>query len=387
MGLDIRVASINRDRRSFDEVTVDERSEAANTFYIKAVGIRGALSAHLVTLARRPIAYLFGLGFALRLAGTDLRRVLFSIFYFTEAVILGRWLESQGLPHLHVHFANPAATVGLIMSQIFPIGFSMTVHGPDDFSESQANLLREKIFGASFVCCIGYFARSQLMKLSSPSQWNKFELAPLGVDPNVFMPRPRRTGSAPFEILCIGRLTPSKGQHSLLRAVAHLIAAGRSVRLRLVGDGPDRESLALEIASLGLGRHTVLEGATNQDRIRDFYGSADVFVLPSFAEGIPVVLMEAMAMEIPCVSTFVAGIPELIRDGVEGILVAPSDDHALAGAIQRLIDDSELRLRLGAAGRRRVIEQYNLEANVRRLARIFEARFSADGNTVSRADC
>ncbi len=374
MNFDIRVASINSPKRPPAEMTAEEREEAATTFYVKRAGARGALIAHLNLIARRPAAYMRGLWSALRLGGTDLRRVVFSIFYFVEAVILGRWMESLQVQHLHVHFANQAATVGLIASRVFPIGFSITVHGPDEFFDAPGCLLKEKIARASFICCIGYFARSQLMRLAPPSQWSKLEVAPLGVDTSVFTPRPLRPAAAPFEILCVGRLVPAKGQHVLLGAVDYLVKAKRSVRLRLVGDGPDRESLAREAVNRGLGPHVIFEGGVNHDRIREFYAAADAFVLASFAEGVPTVLMEAMAMGIACVATFVNGIPELIRNEVDGILVAPADDRALSRAIERLIDDPELRGRLGDAGRRRVVDEYNLDRNAARLAQIFASR-------------
>jgi glycosyltransferase involved in cell wall biosynthesis len=172
----------------------------------------------------------------------------------------------------------------------------------------------------------------------------------------------------------VGRLVPAKGQHVLLAAVARLRASGRNLRLRLVGDGPDRASLQAAARRLSIEDAVIFEGAVNQDRIRDLYAKADVFALASFAEGIPVVLMEAMAMEIPCISTWITGIPELIRDSVDGLLVAPSDAEGLASAIARLMDDPELRARLGAAGRSRVIEKYDLRRNVARLADVFDAR-------------
>jgi glycosyltransferase involved in cell wall biosynthesis len=156
--------------------------------------------------------------------------------------------------------------------------------------------------------------------------------------------------------------------------MSRLVKSHPNIRLRLVGDGPDREGLERAIAANDLGRYVTLEGSVNQDEIRAYYRQADIFVLPSFAEGIPVVLMEAMAMEIPCVSTFVAGIPELIRNEVDGILVSPSDDRALAGAIKRLIEEPDLRRRLGEAGRRRVVEKYDLDRNITHLAEIFADR-------------
>lgn len=374
LGMRIDVASINRPDRSAESLAEEEREEAATTYYVKADGVRGALRAHWETLRMRPAAYAKGLLFALRLGGTDIKRWLYSLFYFIEAVMIGHWLTERGLGHLHVHFATPAATVGLIAGRIFPIGFSMSVHGPDEFYDAPGYRLAEKIQGAAFICCIGYYCRSQLMKLSPPAHWSKLEIAPLGVDPSAFSPRPFREHPSPFQILCVGRLVPAKGQHILVDAVAALVRTGHDVRLRLVGGGPDRESLESQVRRLGLGDRVLFDGVVNQDRIRAIYAEADCFALASFAEGIPVVLMEAMAMEIPCVTTFITGHPELIRDGVDGVLIAPSDESALAAAIAGLIADPERRRRLGEAGRRRVIEKYDLETNTRRLADILRRR-------------
>jgi colanic acid/amylovoran biosynthesis glycosyltransferase len=371
---DIHVASINSPDWPAQSMTSEEQEETGATFYVKREGIRGAALAHLSLLTRSPTSYFSGLWFALRLAGTDLHRLLFAVFYFFEAVILGRWMESRGLRHLHVHFANAASTVGLIASRTFPIEFSLTVHGPDEFYDVLGFRLAEKIAGASFACCIGQFARSQLMRLSPPREWDKLEVGPLGVDPHLFAPRPFRSSPATFEILCVGRLVPAKGQHVLIAAIKRLVQSTPNLLLRLVGDGPDRPALERAIATADMGRYVVLEGSVNQDRIRDFYRQADIFVLASFAEGVPVVLMEAMAMEIPCVSTYVAGTPELIRSDIDGILVPPSDERELANAIKRLIDDSALRHRLGTAARRRVMEKYDLDRNVSRLAQIFTDR-------------
>jgi glycosyltransferase involved in cell wall biosynthesis len=385
MRSDIRVASINRCARPLNEMTAEEREESAATFYIKPAGVCGALRCHLATILRRPVAYFRGLSFALRLAGPDLRRIIWSIFYFVEAVMLGRWMEAQRLRHVHVHFANPAAQVALIASHVFPIQFSLTVHGPDEFYDTRGQKLREKIAGATFICCISYFAISQLMMLSPRSQWHKFELAPLGVDPEFFTPRLFRSAPDPFEILCVGRLVAAKGQHVLLDALDRLVNKGLAVRLRLVGDGLERASLEQEASRLGLDPHITFEGSVNQDRIRELYRAADAFAMASFAEGVPVVLMEAMATEIPCVATNVGGISELIRDNVEGLLVPPSDGRAMACAVERLIVDSKLRIRLAAAGRARVINNYNLESNVAGLARIFSRRLDASTGILAEA--
>jgi colanic acid/amylovoran biosynthesis glycosyltransferase len=367
-------ASINSPHQPVAAMAADDRDEVAKTFYIKKVGAMGAARAHLKTLLKRPVAYFRGVAFALSLGGLDLRELLYSIFYFVEAVILGDWMEEHELTHVHVHFANPASTVAMIASQVFAVGFSFTVHGPDEFYDVRGQRLSEKIEKASFVLCIGDFARSQLMKVSPVSNWSKFELAPLGVDIAVFDKRPPRSVGGPFRILCVGRLVPSKGQHILIAAIDDLIQEGRNIRLKFIGDGPDRVSLDGEVNRRGLGEYVTFEGSVNQDRIRQFYREADAFALASFAEGIPVVLMEAMAMEIPCVSTMITGIPELIRNETDGLLVMPSDHRALADSIGRLIDDETLRYRLGQAGRRRVAEKYDLDKNIERLSHLFKAR-------------
>ena len=379
LGFEIRVASINAPDRPAARLTADERQEEGATFYVKRAGVAGALRAHLATLLARPLDYGRGLLFALSLGGTDVRKIGYGVLYFVEAVMLGHWMAPQGLTHLHVHFATPAATVGLIASRVFPIGFSMTVHGPDEFYDAPGYRLAEKIAGAAFVCCIGAYARSQLMKLSPVADWTKFEVSPLGVDAAVFAPRPFREAPDPFEVICVGRLVPAKGQHILVAAVDRLVKEGRHICLRFVGDGPDRSSLEADVAARGLGAAVVFEGAVNQDRIRALYAQADAFALASFAEGIPVVLMEAMAMEIPCVTTWITGIPELIRNGVDGLLVPPSDDAALAQALAVLMDEAAVRRRLGAAGRTRVLEAYNLSRNTERLAAIFRRRLGAQG--------
>lgn len=374
LGLTIAVASINDPDRATADLAREERDETATTYYVKADGPRGALRAHWATLRTRPFGYLRGLVFALRLGGTDLRRLIYGLFYFVEAIMIGHWMARRHLAHLHVHFATPAATVGLITGRAFGYGFSMTVHGPDEFYDVPGYHLADKVQHASFICCIGYYCRSQLMKLSPPDHWPKFEIAPLGVDPDLFEPRPFRTHPAPFQILCVGRLVPAKGQHILITAIAALVRDGQDVLLRLVGDGPDRATLEAAVAQANLGPRVIFEGLVNQDRIRAIYAEADCFALASFAEGIPVVLMEAMAMEIPCVTTFITGHPELIRDGIDGLLVSPSDETALADAIGGLIADPDRRRRLGEAGRVRVKQRYDLATNTERLAGIFERR-------------
>lgn len=395
LGFEIMVASINATDRDPSQLTSEEREEMVHTFYIKPAGVIGAAKAHFYMLMTQPLRYVKGLFFALSLGKLDLKKILYGWFYFIEAVMVGHWMRQQQCYHLHVHFGMASATVGLIAKQTFPIHFSLTIHGPDEFYDVPSNYLAKKILHADFICCISYFASSQLMMLSPPSEWPKLEISPLGVDPTIFTPRPFRQYPNPFELLCVGRLVPVKGQFILIAAMERLIAQGRQVRLHLVGDGPDRENLAQTISQHQLTNHIILEGAINQDRILEFYKKADIFVLASFAEGLPVVLMEAMAMEIPCVTTHITGIPELFQEYINtaitiqtstvtksmilqqyGLLVAPADVEALTNALMLLMDKPSLRLQLGQYGRHKVLRDYELQRNTERLAQIFRRRIA-----------
>ena len=282
-------------------------------------------------------------------------------------------VRQEGSQHDHA--------VALFVKEIFGVPFSMTVHGPDEFYDVGSHHLPEKIAAASFICTIGSFCRSQLMKLSAPEQWTKMEVTPLGVDPLLFRPRDVRPirQDPRFRILCLGRLVAAKGQAVLLDAVRILARQGRPILATFAGDGPDRQRLEALALEYGVAGHVAFLGGVNPDSVRDLYSASDLFVLPSFAEGIPVVLMEAMAMEVPCVSTLINGIPELITSGESGVLVSPSDAVQLAAAIDRLITDPALRQSLGKAGRRKVISSYNLARNVSRLHNVFQRRLGDCG--------
>jgi len=383
LGFRIETASINPPDRPSEKLTQHEREEAASTYCIKSHGLTGAASAHIKSLLQNFVGYWRGVALAFQLAGLDLRRLLLNVAYFTEALMVGQWMRRNRQTHLHVHLASQAATVGLFAQRVFGIGYSITAHGPDEFYDAQGQYLSQKIAAASFIVCISSYTRSQLMKLSPYTHWTKFEIARLGVDPSLFSPPQKTAPPDAFETLCVGRLTPAKGQHILIDSVNKLTQQGRRVRLRLVGDGPDDASLRAHAAGLANPESVIFEGAVNQDRIRTLYATADAFCLPSFAEGLPVVLMEAMSMEIPCVSTSINGIPELIRNEIDGLLVPASDIDALVNALARLMDDEDLRNRLATSGRLRILEHYDLARNIDTLAAIFTQRIQAEASPQS----
>jgi len=369
-GFNVDVASINQPNVPGSSMTKTEREEMEKTFYIKRSGAKKAIWVTAKTIARRPRVFARGLYATMKLGRWNLHATIYALFYLVEALILGDWMRSRGSRHLHIHFCGPVATVGMLASIAWRFPFSLTVHGPDEFYDVHNVYLRQKVERAKFIFCISDYCRSQLMRLVDPAHWEKMHVVRLGVDPDVFRPiRHEQRPDNALEVLCVGRLVPSKGQLILLQACRMLLRQGYTFRIRLVGAGPDRA--LLQSYAVDNNIPAVFEGARSSDEIRELLGRADIFALASFAEGVPVALMEAMAMEVPCVSTCVAGIPELIRNDLDGLLVPASSTDALAFALQRLFDDPQLRSRFGAAGGKRVQEIYNLRRNARFLGSMF----------------
>ena len=365
LGFEIQVASIRPPDRVPGAMTSAEREETQSTYYVKSAGILGLLQAHIHAVNSRPVSYFSGLYGALRM------EALHGLFYFAEAVAVGQWMRRNRLSHVHTHYAS---TVGLILARIFPVTLSITIHGPAEFDNVVGFHLTEKVEASLFTCAISQYGLSQIMAASGYRQWAKLELTPLGVDPDEFPPRPFRPDPSPFQIVCAGRLAPVKGQHVLIAAMERLVKGGRDIRLRLAGDGTDRAELQRDADSRGLQGRVLFEGNVNQDTLRQLYRECDALVLSSFAEGLPVVLMEAMAMQIPCVAPWVNGIPEIITHEQDGLMVPPGDAEALAGAIARLMDDTELRRTLGQQARCKVLEKFDLAINTERLAAVFRRR-------------
>ena len=369
LGVDVCVVSIRKPDRAPSALSPEEAEELSLTYSVLGAGMGNALLVHLRMLATSPLAYIGALFYALGLAGSHFRKAGQYLLYFGEAVVAGDFLVRKGIRHTHTHFSS---TVTLMLAKLFPISFSATIHGPDEFNDVVGFHMAEKVAAANFISTISHYAASQIMKASDPQYWNKVQVLPLGVDPNAFLPRPQPSGRAAFECVCVGRLAPAKAHLILFAAIGRLVAQGRTnIRLTVVGGGPAQASLEAAIAAGNLEPYIRMVGPCNQDRVLEFYRHANVFTLASFAEGVPVVLMEAMAMEIPCVTTWITGVPELIRADVDGLLIAPADAEALAAAIARLMDDPELCVRLGRSGRIRVLECYNLERNTERLEQVF----------------
>jgi colanic acid/amylovoran biosynthesis glycosyltransferase len=369
LGFTIDVASINKPVWASGSASELEAAALQTTFYVKAMNPGRVLLVLLKIMFTKPGVVFRGLRSALQLDGWNLTSSSYALFYLAEALLLGDWLTRRGHKHLHIHFGGPVATVGMLTSMAWQFSYSLMIHGPEEFYDVEKSYLRRKVERAKFVLCISDYCRSQVMKVSDPEQWGKLHVVRLGVNPQVFAPAaPPVNDNGALEIICVGRFVPDKGHLILLHAFSDLLREGHNLRLRLVGDGGERCRMESFVNREQIDAFVTFEGALNHQLTRQKLARADIFVLASFAEGLPVALMEAMAMEIPCISTLVAGIPELIRDGREGLLVPASSKEALCAALARLISDAAFRKVLAQAARRRVQEFYDLGRNVGILA-------------------
>ncbi|RLV49461.1 colanic acid biosynthesis glycosyltransferase WcaL [Nocardioides mangrovicus] len=381
LGLDVRTFSV-RPTPAEQLISESMRADAVRTTTL--LGDRRALVAATGSLlAHDPRAYARVLRLAARSGPRTARGRVWQLFYLTEAVRLHAEMSRAGVRHLHVHFSNNAADVARL---VVALGravdgpdagwrWTMTVHGPTEFEAVEHFDLAAKVVDADAVACISDFTRSQLMRLVPTSHWEKLAVVRMSVDADRFEPSAVRTPSAADEelrILSVGRLVPEKGAPLLVDAVELLRERGWRPRLRLVGAGPLHDELAATIDSRGLGDCVELTGALGQDRLPELYVWADVFCLPSFQEGLPVVLMEALATATPVVTTAIAGIPELV-DADCGRVVPAGRVDLLAEALAELLGDAALRERLGAAGRRRVLEQFSLPVTARSQAAFLRA--------------
>jgi colanic acid/amylovoran biosynthesis glycosyltransferase len=300
--------------------------------------------------------------------------------YFMVAPFAAWRLRRAGIQHLHAHFANAPASVALMAAALAGISFSFTAHAHDIFIDKL--LLPAKLTAAAFVACISHYNRSYLQEQYPEARLAHLEVVRNGLDTVRFCPNPHPQGEPPG-IIAVGRLVETKGFHVLVEACARLRDQGLPCRCLIIGEGPEVGRLRALINDLGVNDRVVLQGKLSPAELMPYYRRADVLAMPSCirnqnADGIPTVLIEAMAMKIPVVATRVSGIPELVVDGETGLLVAPDDAAALAEALARLLLDQDMARRLAVAGRDLVVSQYSGETSARQLCGLFAAAIEAN---------
>jgi colanic acid/amylovoran biosynthesis glycosyltransferase len=377
LGFDIATASINAPDRSHQQLIPTEAEAAATTLYLKPMPRLRAMLRLFRLVCASPASAFRALCAALRLKPSSLGQRLYSLFYVAEALLLCDWMRRRRITHLHVHFGGAVATVGLIAAAAARIPYSLTIHGPDEFFDELGTHLKQKLENAAFVIAISDYCRSQIMRIASPACWDRFETVRLGIRPELLPHRAARDDRAPIQLVMVGRLVPAKGPLLLLQAVEQVRNQRIAVALTVIGDGPERGDLETFIRQHQLMDVVTLTGALNHDQTLERVAAADLFVLASFAEGIPVSLMEAMALGVPCISTYIAGIPELIHHDHDGILVPAGSVDALTNAILRLARDPALRQRFAEAARSHVLREYHLPQNLKLLAETLHRRLAS----------
>jgi colanic acid/amylovoran biosynthesis glycosyltransferase len=385
LGVDIATFSVRR-AGSEHLLAHADRMAFESTFTILPPRWGALFATHLRIAAGAPVAYLSTLALALRLAPAGLRGRLWQFFYFAEAVVLLAECRRRGIRHIHVHMGNVAADAALLAAHLgsaiepkHPSSWSFTLHGPDELFDVSHFRLAEKLRRARFVVCVSDYTRSQLMALSHPDAWDKLHVIHVGIPIEQFTRS--GNGSAPPEdstILFIGRHVPQKGHAALLEAIALLAERGRRVSVIMAGEGPLRPTLERFAERLGIASQVSFPGAVGQEEIHAMYAGASIFCLPSFAEGVPTVLMEAMAMEVPVISTRITGVPELIDDGQTGLLVTPGRADQLADALERLLADTALCRDIGSAARDKVIREFNTARSAEQLHALFKRALAPD---------
>jgi len=345
--------------------------EKARTRYVLEGGVLPLAGALVAAIVRAPIRFGRALASALRMSRRSSRPWPYHLVYLAEAAWLCPQLRLAGVDHLHAHFGTNGAEVALLVRELGGPPYSFTVHGPEEFDAPESLHLRAKIEKAAFVVAISSFGRSQLYRWISADQWPKVRVVHCGLDAQFDSP-PASPTVAAARLVCVGRLCEQKGQLLLLDAVKIVIDRGKPFTLVLAGDGELREAIERRIAALGLGGHVVITGWVDSERVRAEMLAAQALVLPSFAEGLPVVIMEAMALRRPVLSTYVAGIAELVRPGRDGWLVPAGDVQALADAIEECLQTPvPILARMGDDAHDRVVARHSISVGADKLAELF----------------
>lgn len=335
--------------------------------------LRGAavVQALLAEALGRPGAFLRALAGAWRLGRRSDRGLAVNLVYLAEACALVRLLRREGVRHVHAHFGTNPPAVCLLAADLGGLDYSFTVHGPEEFDRPQGLKLDRKIAGARFVAAVSEFSRSQLYRWSASGDWKKIHVVHCGVD-ELFLQESVTPVPDVRRLVCVGRLCEQKGQLLLVEAAARLAREGLDFELVLAGDGEMRTAIEAACRRHDLGARVTITGWVSNDRVREEILASRALVLPSFAEGLPVVLMEALALGRPVVSTYVAGIPELVVPGECGWLVPAGDVEALAQAMREVLEAPTERLSsMGARGAVRVRERHDARDEAAKLATLF----------------
>jgi colanic acid/amylovoran biosynthesis glycosyltransferase len=354
-------------------VDPDDQAEQARTRVLLGRGMPRLAAAFLLTAIATPGAWLRTLRAAVRLGRRSERGVLRHFVYVAEASLLSRWIRAAGgVSHLHAHFGTNSAAVAMFTRMLGGPPYSFTAHGPEEFDHPAELSLAEKIDRSAAVVAVSSFGRSQLCRWVPPEQWSKIHVVHCGVDRDFLAMGPQPIADN-RRLVCVGRLAPQKGQLLILEALARLRAEGVELELVLAGDGELRGAIERRLRELNLTSSVRITGWISNEMVRAELVAARALLLPSFAEGLPVVLMEALALGRPAITTYVAGIPELVENGVNGWLVPAGSTDELVRAIKAALSTTPAELeRMGRAGAAAVAAHHDAAREAGRLAELFQ---------------
>lgn len=349
-----------------------DQSELVNTRYVLSEHPLKIILAFIRTFCSSPLSFYTSFKIAINLGLRSDRGLTRHLIYLIEACILLQWGKAAGIEHIHAHFGTNSTTVVMFAHLLGGAGYSFTAHGPEEFDKPEFIHLAEKIHHCRFVVAISSYGRSQLFRWIPADEWHKVKIVHCGLDAAFLAQKAAKMPKTSRQLLCIGRLCEQKGQLLLLDAMKQLHDEGINCKLILAGDGPMRKDIEHRIAEYQLVNEVEITGWVSSEQVKSLLLESRGMVLPSFAEGLPVVIMEALALRRPVISTYVAGIPELIQPGKNGWLVPPGDVNSLKTAMQELLNASTTDLEtMGQYGFDAVLAQHDIEKEASKLVVLF----------------
>ena len=363
-GTDVLVISVWKPNER--ETTPDILSQwATDTHFLLPRSALSILRTVFTVALRSPRRFFIALHLALSTSRPGFCGTAYQLFYFLEAILAAEELQKNAVNHVHNHIGDQSGTVTMLAASLAGIGYSITFHGWPVFFDAKYSRIKEKVLGARFTRSISYFCRSQLMMFAECDDPTPFKVVHCGLSIAKYAYRPPKKQIK--RLFCAARLSPEKGLTFAIEALRLLIDKGYDLELRLAGGGPSKAHLEALTSQLGVADRVHFLGFLTDDEIIGELQNSDLFVLPSFVEGIPVSAMEAMAVGVPVIATNIAGTSELIEDGNSGILIRPSDSQALAKAVIRMIEDYEFRLRATELARRKVVDEFDIDKETVKL--------------------
>lgn len=361
--------------RGWNEPLVDplDIEEKSKTAFLLQAGLIPLLISFIKCLFCYPARLLSSLALVFRLHRTSDRGILLHLITLMESCKTVDWVKSVNSSMMHAHFGTNSAEIAMYASILSGIPYSFTVHGPEEFDKPVPLNLNLKASYASAVFCISSFGRSQLYRWINYSDWSKVHVVHCGLEPSFYkIDIKNEIPRVPHQFVCVGRLCEQKGQLLLIEAVRELKALGKQFHLILAGDGEMRSEIESLIHLYGLEKYVSITGWVSSDKVKQLLLSSSAMVLPSFAEGLPVVIMEAMSLKCPVVSTYVAGIPELVKNGENGWLVPAGDVQALSQTLEKVMDTEQGMINtMAEQGRMAAISRHSIETESIKLAHIF----------------